>query len=449
MSILTAADVEAAGGRLQLRKGQRLTPLARDRAKELGVEIIEADAAPASVPAPSAVSQASSSAKAPVQTQAPLANSGSIKAAQAASGASGQPVARSFAPLVSGAMYRRNAVGPQGVSAGHSARPQGRRPRAGVVGAGHVGAMAALRLAESDLFDHVALVDVVPGLAAGLALDMWHGASVYGFSTPLSGSEDLSSLRGCDYIIITAGKPRQPGMTRTDLTAGNAAIMKSVCEGIRQHAPDATLVVVSNPLEEMTHLAAQYTGFPQSRVLGMAGVLDSARFCALVGLTGKARPQEVRALALGSHGPEMVIPLSQAFIGKTPIEAVLDATTLSAIVERTRESGGEVVKLLKKGSAYFSPAESAAEMVRIMASGSSAVIAACVRPQGAYGLTDARVGLPVRLDSRGLKEVVQLPLRPDELQALREAAARIAQRIDELAQLPSAPSTPAPTPATV
>jgi malate dehydrogenase len=308
--------------------------------------------------------------------------------------------------------------------------------------------MAALRLAESDLFDHVAIVDVVPGLAAGLALDMWHGASLYGFSTPLSGSDELLSLRGCDYIIITAGKPRQPGMTRTDLTAGNAAIMKSVCKGIRQHAPDATLVVVSNPLEEMTHLAAQYTGFAQSRVLGMAGVLDSARFCALVGLTGKARPQDVRALALGSHGPEMVIPLSQAFVSSKPIESVLDASTLSAIVERTRESGGEVVKLLKKGSAYFSPAESAAAMVRIMASGSSEVIAACVRPQGAYGLTDARVGLPVRLDRRGLKEVVQLPLRPDELQALREAAARIAQRIDELAQLPSAPSVPVPAPTT-
>jgi malate dehydrogenase len=313
-----------------------------------------------------------------------------------------------------------------------------------VVGAGHVGAMAALRLAEADLFDHVAIVDVVPGLAAGLALDMWHGASLYGFSTPLSGSDELSSLRGCDYIIITAGKPRQPGMSRTDLTATNAAIMRSVCEGIRQHAPDATLVVVSNPLEEMTHLAAQYTGFAQSRVLGMAGVLDSARFCALVGLTGKARPQDVRALALGSHGPEMVIPLSQAFVGSTPIESVLDASTLGAIVERTRESGGEVVKLLKKGSAYFSPAESAAAMVRIMASGSNEVIAACVRPLGAYGLTDARVGLPVRLDRRGLKEVVQLPLRPDELQALREAAARIAQRIAELAQLPSTPSAPVP-----
>ncbi len=430
MSILTAVDVEAANGRLQLSPGQRLTPLARDRARELGVEIVEPGAAPPATRAPTAAPVAVPSAAAPVA--APPAPAVGVPAA------SSSAAGRTFQPLVSGAMYRRNGLGPQGTAAGAARASGGRRPRAGVVGAGHVGAMAALRLAESDLFERVSIVDVVPGLAAGLALDMWHGASLYGFSTPLSGSDDLASLAGCDYIIITAGKPRQPGMSRTDLTAGNAAIMKSVCEGIRRHAPEATLVVVSNPLEEMTHLAAEYTGFAQSRVLGMAGVLDSARFCALVGLTGKARPQDVRALALGSHGPEMVIPLSQAFVGSTPIESVLDTATLSAIVERTRESGGEVVKLLKKGSAYFSPAESAAAMVRIMASGSSEVIAACVRPGGAYGLTDARVGLPVQLDRRGLKEVVRLPLRPDEQQALREAAARIAQRIAELDQLPVA-----------
>jgi malate dehydrogenase len=221
-------------------------------------------------------------------------------------------------------------------------------------------------------------------------------------------------------------------MSRTDLTSVNAAIMESVCKGIRTHAPEATVVVVSNPLEEMTHLAAAYTGFPQQRVLGMAGVLDSARFCSLVGLTGRAKPQEVRALALGSHGPEMVIPLSQAFVGDKPIESVLDAETLAAIVERTRESGGEVVKLLQKGSAYFSPAESAAAMVRAMASNSGEVLAVCVRSGGAYGVADTRVGLPVRLDRHGLKEIVQLPLRPQEQQALREAASRIAQRIGEL-----------------
>ncbi len=414
MKMLTAADVESAGPRLVLGQGDRLTPLARDRAKELGVEVVVGNA-PAAAPTMS-LAAAPSTAVRPVDTSKSAAN---------------PPALVGRTPFVlppSGAMYRRNAMGP------HATMSSGRsdRPKAAVVGAGHVGAMAALRLAESDLFSGVTLVDVVPGLAAGLALDMWHGAGLYGFSTPLSGSDDLAALSGADYIVVTAGKPRQPGMSRTDLTAVNAAIMESVCKGIRTHAPEATLVVVSNPLEEMTHLAAAYTGFPERRVLGVAGVLDSARFCSLVGLTGRARPEDVRALALGSHGPEMVIPLSQAFVGDKPIESVFDGETLKAIIERTRESGGEVVKLLQKGSAYFSPAESAASMVRAMVRDSGEVVAACVRSNGAYGTADTRVGLPVRLGRHGLKEIVQLPLRPQELQALQEAASRIAQRIGEL-----------------
>jgi malate dehydrogenase len=413
--MLTASDVEAAakaGQALAMVSGDRLTPLARDRAKELGVALQTGGApnaaTPASVPAASS-SIARNSAAATTVNPPP---------------SSGRP----FVLPPSGAMYRRNALGPQASGgAGHDARP-----KAGVVGAGHVGAMTALRLAESDLFSQVTLVDVVPGLAEGLALDMWHGAGLYRFSTLLAGSDDLAALSGAEYIVITAGKPRQPGMSRTDLTAVNAAIIDVVGQGIRQHAPNATLVVVSNPLEEMTHRAAQVTGFPEERVLGMAGVLDSARFCSLVGLTGKARPQQVRALALGSHGPEMVIPLSQAFIDATPIETVLDAPTLKAIVERTRESGGEVVKLLQKGSAYFSPAESAAAMVCAMVRDDGEVLAACVRSRGAYGAADTRVGLPVRLGRQGLKEIVNLPLRNDELTALREAAGRIAARIAEL-----------------
>ena len=403
--MLTASDVESAPAkRLVLGKGDRLTPLARDRAKDLGVELVVSDAAPGS--------------SAPVPAAPPRA---------APPPAARTPVPASQLPFVlppSGAMYRRNALGP---TAG-----RGSRPKAVVVGAGHVGAMTALRLAESDLFALVTLVDVVPGLAAGLALDMWHGAGLYGFSTTIEGSDDLAALRGADYIVITAGKPRQPGMSRTDLTAVNAAIVESVCKAIRIHAPESTVVVVTNPLEEMTHLAASYTGFADERVIGMAGVLDSARFCSLVGLTGRAKPQEVRALALGSHGPEMVIPLSQAFVGDRPIESVLDAETLKAIVERTRESGGEVVKLLQKGSAYVSPAESAAAMVRAMVRDSGEVLAACVRSRMAYGTGDTRVGLPVRLSRRGVKEIVTLPLRPDEQLALREAASRIAARIAEL-----------------
>jgi malate dehydrogenase len=415
--MLTASDVESTPGkRLVLAKGDRLTPLARDRAKELGVELVYSDAAPgssATPPVPAETMPNTPPAAVPRIVPPPVARA---------------PMPGSGLPFVlppSGAMYRRSALGP-------AAAARGARPKAAVVGAGHVGAMTALRLAESDLFANVALVDVVPGLAAGLALDMWHGAGLYGFSTTIEGSDDLAALGGAEYIVITAGKPRQPGMSRTDLTAVNAAIIESVCKAIRVHAPESTVVVVTNPLEEMTHLAASYTGFADERVIGMAGVLDAARFCSLVGLTGRAKPQEVRALALGSHGPEMVIPLSQAFIGDKPIESVLDAETLKAIVERTRESGGEVVKLLQKGSAYFSPAESAVTMVRAMVRDSGDVLAACVRSRMAYGIGDTRVGLPVRLSRRGLKEIVILPLRTDENLALREAASRIAARIAEL-----------------
>lgn len=427
--MLTAADIEAAGKTLVLAPGDRLTPLARDRAKELGVAIVSGATAPAATAASATPGDKPSPLPTAIMPAAPPVQAATAPVAHLPAAAASRPL--TMPP--SGAMYRRNALGPHfsnGVSS--AATCVDARPKAGVVGAGHVGAMTALRLAETDLFSQVTLVDVVPGLAAGLALDMWHGAGLYGFSTRLAGSEDLAALAGAEYIVITAGKPRQPGMSRTDLTAVNSEIMASVCLGIRASASDATLVIVSNPLEEMTHLAAQHTGFPDERVLGMAGVLDSARFCALVGLTGKARPQDVRAVALGSHGPEMVIPLSQAFVGDRPIESMLDADTLHAIVERTRESGGEVVKLLQKGSAYFSPAESAATMVRAMVRDSGEVLAACVRSRGAYGLVDTRVGLPVRLHRRGLKEIVLLPLRPQEQQALQEAAARIAARIDEL-----------------
>ncbi|WP_267595461.1 malate dehydrogenase [Carbonactinospora thermoautotrophica] len=310
--------------------------------------------------------------------------------------------------------------------------PRGGRPRAAVVGAGHVGAVAAQRLAESDLFDEVVLVDVVPGLAAGIALDLWHSAGLARFSTKLRGADDLDAINGVDYVIVTAGKPRKPGMSRTDLTAANAAIVGPVAERIAQVAPNSVIVVVTNPLEEMTHLAAVRSGFPPERVLGMAGVLDSARFRALVGLTGVARPDEVRAFALGSHGPEMVIPLSQAFAGGKPLTQLLDAATLDAIVERTRDSGAEVVKLLQTGSAYFAPGQSAALMVIAMASGSDEVLACAVEPHGEYGLSGTRVGLPVRLGRHGLREIVELPLTAAEMSALREAAARLGERIREV-----------------
>ena len=418
MSVVSVADVENANGILVVGARDILTPLAADRAKELNVRI-ERSGSPTK-----ATSPVLASSQPALQTRAKTAPT-----------ARSRSDTRSVQPgALSGALYRRGAPVPADMRVqkdSESAAPDD-RPSVAVIGAGHVGAMSALRLAETSLFSRVTLIDVVAGLAAGLALDMWHSASLRGFTTRIEGGTDLSALEGARYVVMTAGRPRQPGMSRTDLTGVNAEIVGSVAEGIRNYAPDSVVVVVTNPLEEMTHLMAERTGFPSHRVIGMAGVLDSARFCSLVALEGIARPQDVDAIALGSHGAEMVIPLSLATVRGRPLEELVPKDRLAAIVERARDSGAEVVKLLQKGSAYFSPAESAASMVSAMVRGGSDLIAACVQSAGAYGLENARIGLPVRLGPDGVKEIVKLPLRPDERAALAEAARSIAKRISEL-----------------
>jgi malate dehydrogenase len=399
MTVIGVNDIENAQGEIVVRPGDLLTPLARDRAKSLGLVIRSASAGHGRPRAPAKMELPALSSRPP-----------------------GSP---------SAILYRRGGpvVPPEMAPHPVSPMPGDDRPKVAVIGAGHVGATTALRLAEADLFGEVALVDIAPGRAAGIALDLWHASSLARFTTRLTGAEDMAAITGAAYVVVTAGKPRQPGMSRTDLTEINADIVRSLGESIAAQALRAIVVVVTNPLEEMTHLMTRASGFPASRVIGMAGVLDSSRFRALIGLTGIARPQDVRAFALGSHGPEMVIPMSQAFAGDRPIAGLLDAGTLSGIVERTRDSGAEVVSFLKTGSAYFAPAESVAAMIRAMATNSRDIVAACVEPDGAYGLTNVRVGLPVRLDSTGVAEVVELALTADERQALAAAAARIAERV--------------------
>ena len=432
MSVITARDVEGVSGVLTVGPRDVVTPLAADRARELGVRIERSDRPVP--PASKALAAALPSPPAPARPAPPVPPS--ARPAPPVPSPLQPPPAAAEGPAsaLSGALYRRGAPVPPALQpdAVETARAADARPVAGVVGAGHVGAMTALRLAETSLFSRVILTDIVPGLAAGLALDMRHSASLRGFTTRIEGSGDLSALAGADFVVVTAGRPRQPGMSRTDLTGVNAAVITAVGQEIRRSAPNAVVVVVTNPLEEMTHLMAKTTGFPPERVIGMAGVLDSARFCSLVALTGVGRPQDVSAIALGSHGPEMVIPLSQATVNGAPLAGLLPAAEIDALVERARDSGAEVVKLLQKGSAYFSPAESAAAMVVDMARDSGRLIAACVQSGGAYGLEDTRVGLPVRLGRRGVREIVTLPLTPTELAALAKAASSIAARVREL-----------------
>jgi malate dehydrogenase len=428
MTVITAETVERAQGEVIVARGDVITPLARDRAAELGIIIRQGAAAPA-------ISASSRTAV----VEPPLASSPAARpAALMAMLQKGNLAAPTQLGAFSGALYRRgaplpSAMAPGGVVARTAAQSnRTARPRAAVIGAGHVGATTTLRLVETSLFEDVTMIDIVEGLAEGLALDMWHSAGLRGFTTKVKGSGDLSALAGVDYIVMTAGRPRKPGMSRTDLTAVNAQIVEGVAAQVRLYAPDAVVVVVTNPLEEMTELMCRRTGFPPERVIGMAGVLDSARFCSLVALTGIAGPGEVEALALGSHGPEMVIPLSLATVRGRPLKGQIPDAEMNAIVERARNSGAEVVGLLKTGSAYYSPGESAAMMVQSMVTGDGRVIAACVKSGGAYGLPDTRIGLPVRLGARGVAEIVELPLAADERAALRTAADSIATRIAEL-----------------
>lgn len=400
MSIIGARDVERADGVLRIAPGDRLTPLARDRAADLGVTV--------EVGGRSAPTGPRGQLRTPDLSAAPPP---------------GAP---------SAILQRRGAPNP----AHRAPRAAGARhvaARAVVVGAGHVGTTAALRLAEADAFEEIALVDVVDGLAAGTALDLWHGASITGFSTRIRGEHSVRDAGPAEVVIVTAGKARTPGMSRTDLTATNAAIVGSVCNDIRAATPDAVVIVVSNPLDEMTHHAWQTTGFPATHVIGMAGQLDTARFRSLVALEPEVpSPCHVTAMTLGSHGDEMVVPLSIATVDGRPIRSVLSADRLEAIVDRTRTSGAEVVGLLGSGSAYLTPGTAAAQMALAVVRDTREVIPAAVLADGAYGIGEVYVGLPARLGRGGLVEIVDIPLVDSELAALRTAADRIAERVTVL-----------------
>ena len=405
MSIIGVDAVEAVGasGRLALARGDRLTPLARDRAAELGVEIVEG------------VADRVMDALTPAAVAVPRV-------------ALGGPGALPVPPVP--ALFRRGAPYP-GLR-GRTPPSSGRVARVVVIGAGNVGTHAAMRLAETDLIDEIVLVDVVEGLARGVALDLTHAAGLLGFSTRLRGESTVEAAGRADYTIITAGRPRQPGMSRTDLTATNAAIVGDLAEAVGRVSPEGVVVVVTNPLDEMTELAWRRSGLPPTRVIGMAGLLDSSRFQALAALAADARADDVAGIALGSHGDEMVFPASQARIGADAATARL-GDRFAATVERARDSGAEVVGLLGKGSAFIAPGLAAARMVERMIRGDGALVSATVRPRGEYGIADVYVGMPVRLGRHGLVEIVTLPLDAEESSALRAAAEKIRARVGELA----------------
>ena len=316
-----------------------------------------------------------------------------------------------------------------------------RKGKVTVVGAGFYGSTTAQRLAEYDLFDEVVLTDIIEGRPEGLALDMNQSRPVEGFETKVTGQttgpggEGYEAIAGSGIVIITAGLARKPGMSRMDLIEVNAKIVRNVTENVVKHAPEAVLIVVSNPLDEMTALTAKVSGFGPQRVMGQAGMLDTARFSYFVADRLGVPVSSVRTLTLGSHGDTMVpVPSACSADGK-PLADLLPAAEIDALVERTRGGGGEIVGLLKTGSAYYAPSAAAARMARAVAEDAGAVLPVCAWVDGQYGISGVYLGVEGEIGAVGVRRVVERDLTDSELAALREAAEAVRAKQADVASL--------------
>ncbi len=304
-----------------------------------------------------------------------------------------------------------------------------------VVGAGKYGSTTAQRIAEWDIVDEVVMTDIVEGLPQGLALDMNQSRPVVGYRTKVIGTNDYADTAGSDVVVITAGLPRKPGMSRMDLLGVNAGIVKAVTEEIVRYSPDAVIIVVTNPLDQMTTLAAEVSGFPKNRVLGQAGMLDSARFAHFISETADVDILDVTAVTLGSHGETMVPVPSMCSVGDKPLSDVLDADTIDELVDRTRNGGAEIVAFLKTGSAYYAPSAAAAAMVRAVVEDSGAEMPVCAWMEGQYGIEDVYLGVMAKIGANGVEQVIEADLTDEEVAGLREAAVAVAAKVADLEQI--------------
>lgn len=304
-------------------------------------------------------------------------------------------------------------------------------PKVTVVGAGQVGATAAHLLLTKQIAD-IVLVDVAEGLPQGKALDMMHSRSVEKFGPRVSGTNDYADTAGSDVVVVTAGLPRKPGMTRDDLLAANSAIVRSVFEQAVAASPEAIFICVTNPLDVMTYLARTVTGLPHERVFGMGGVLDSARFAYAVAEKLGVPVDSVDALACGAHGDAMVPLPAHTLVADTPLTDLLPAEEVEALVQRTVFGGAEVVALLKTGSAFYAPASSVVSMVAAVLGDTGVTMPSCVYLTGQYGISDVYMSVPARLGAAGVLEVPEIDLSAEERSALQASAATIADALDSL-----------------
>jgi malate dehydrogenase len=294
-----------------------------------------------------------------------------------------------------------------------------------VVGAGHVGATAAQRIAERELAGEVVVVDILEGVPQGKALDQWQSGPVEGFDSMVSGAQTYEETGGSGIYVVTAGLPRKPGMSRDDLLAANTDIVRSVAEQIARYSPDSIIVMVTNPLDVMCYVVKEVTGFPRERVMGMAGILDTARFRSFIAMELDVSVEDIQALVLGGHGDSMVPIVSTVTVGGIPLTQLMAADRIEALVERTRKGGGEIVKLLGTGSAYYAPSSGAVQMCEAIARDKKRVLPCAAWLQGEYGLSDLFLGVPCKLGRGGMEGVLEVELTDAERAALQNSAGAV------------------------
>ena len=291
-----------------------------------------------------------------------------------------------------------------------------------VVGAGNVGATTAQRIAEKELARYVIMVDVAEGIPQGKGLDQWESAPIEGFDSRVSGANDYAPTAGSDIVVITAGIARKPGMSRDDLLNTNAGIVKSVSEQVKATSPNAIIIVVSNPLDVMCYVAKAVTGFPRERVIGMAGILDTARYRSFIAEALDVSVRDIQAMVLGGHGDTMVPLISYTTVSGIPITQLMDKATLDAIVQRARDGGAEIVKYLKTGSAYYAPSSGAVQMVEAIVMDQKRILPCAAWLEGEYGMSGLYLGVPCKLGRQGLEKIIEVSLTADEKAALAKSA---------------------------
>jgi len=303
-----------------------------------------------------------------------------------------------------------------------------------VVGAGNVGATAAQRLAEKELCD-VVLVDIIEGVPQGKALDLAEAAPIEKHDAHLIGTNEYDASEGSDIVIITAGIPRKPGMSRDDLLKTNAGIMKDVTQQVAKRSPEAVLIIVSNPLDAMCHVAYDASGFPKNRVIGMAGVLDSARFRAFISMELNVSVENIHAFVLGGHGDTMVPLPRYSTVAGIPITELISKERIDALVQRTATGGAEIVSLLKTGSAYYAPASASVEMAESILKDKKKILPCAVYLEGEYGFNNLFIGVPVKLGTNGVEKIIEISLTENEKIALQKSADAVKELVDDLKKI--------------